>query len=174
MDTEPPTISAEQAERYRTEEHDVLARLQRSIRYYSTRIKLSRAGHYTVGSITLVCSVLAPMAVITTVGKPSDLLLFGISNETIAQLAVVLTLLLGLTEGVRRLFRFSERWMTCFTTRAKLNELMQVYKLSQIPVAVGTEKWIKNLIELRKNVRVAEIEEEGGFFDRLKQPSKVD
>jgi Mg2+ and Co2+ transporter CorA len=70
VDTEPPTISAEQAERYRTEEHDVLARLQRSIRYYSTRIKLARAGNYTVGLITLVCSVLAPMAVITTKAHP--------------------------------------------------------------------------------------------------------
>jgi hypothetical protein len=171
VDTEPPTISAEQAERYRTEEQDVLERLQRSIRYYSNRIKFARAGHYTVGLITLVCSVLAPMAVITTARKPSDLSLFGISNETIAQLAVVLTLLLGLTEGVRRLFRFSERWMTCSTTRAKLNELMKEYKLSQIPVAVGSETWIKNLGELHKNIRVAEMEEEGGFFDRLKEPS---
>jgi fumarate reductase subunit D len=174
VESQQERMPVSQEDLYKAEEKLVLDRLEKSIGYYRNRVKYARAGHYMVGLTTLICSVLAPMAVITTAGKPSDLSVFGISNEIIARLAVVLTLILGLTEGIRRLFKYSERWMTCFRSQAKLGELLQLYRLSQIPLAVGAEAWIKNLDDLQKNIRAVETEEEGGFFDRLKVTTKDD
>lgn len=63
----------------------------------------------------MVLSTLAPLLVAGTSSTWSNDL--GLPDRSVAVAAFVVTLLLSFIEGVRRIFRFEQRWIACYTAK---------------------------------------------------------
>lgn len=154
---------------WRQREKDLIEDINTSIEYYSKQASRARGCHRTIGVTVLIGSVLAPVAVVSSAGTTAGLALFGVADERLAQVAVVITIVLSLCEGLRRLFEFDQRWITCVVAKEQLRRLRDVYLDEQIADAVGAENWVSKLTSLRSAVNETRTQEEVGFFKRLNE-----
>lgn len=148
-------------------EADLLEEIRKTRHYYSKSAREARLFHDAIGIIVLVGSVIAPIAVVSSTGTQVGLALFGINEKFIAQIAVIVTVILSLCEGLRRSFQFDMRWTTCVQAREQLRQLCDVYLDGKVEFARDGAERHKRLEELRQKTYEIRAQEESGFFKRL-------
>ena len=164
--------------RWREREEALLREIEASVAYYKNRATWSNLLHRIISIIVLIGSVVAPVAVVSSSGAGSvpgaGLAVFGVGQQAIAQTAVAVTVVLAFCEGLRRLFQFDQRWMTCVLAREELRRMRDQYLDDQVPNPVGTDAWMKRFYQLRQQTHEVLSQEERGFFERMSGPSKVE
>jgi Protein of unknown function (DUF4231) len=148
-------------------ETSLLEDIRNTRHYYSKCAREARTFHSAISIFVLIASVIAPIAVVSSTGAQQGLALFGISQKIIAQLAIVITIILALCEGLRRFFQFDIRWMTCVQAREQLRQLSDAYLDSKVRFTHDDVERHKRLEELRRKTYEIRAQEEGGFFKRL-------
>jgi hypothetical protein len=147
-------------------EANVLEDIRQTRHYYSKSAREARLLHSTISVIVLVCSVIAPVAVVSSTGS-AGLALFGVGEKVVAQVAVIVTIILALCEGVRRSFQFDMRWMTCVQAREQLRQLCDTYLDGKVGILGDDAERHRRLEELRRKTYEIRAQEEAGFFKRL-------
>jgi Protein of unknown function (DUF4231) len=148
-------------------EADLLEEIRKTRHYYSKSAREARFFHDAIGIVVLVGSVIAPIAVVSSAGTQVGLALFGINEKFVAQIAVIVTVILSLCEGLRRSFQFDMRWTTCVQAREQLRQLCDVYLDGKVEFARDSAERHKRLEELRQKTYEIRAQEESGFFKRL-------
>jgi hypothetical protein len=156
----------EENEQWLEREKAVLDNINSRIEFYSTWCEVNRLGQRVASIIVLICAVIAPVAVIST--KASGLGILGFTEEAIKATALIVTVTLALTEGVRRVFRFDHRWAVCAMCRERLLQLHGDYKDAQIGREIGSPEWVSTVTGARKTLEKIVLEHIQDFAEVLK------
>jgi hypothetical protein len=148
-------------------EANLLDEIRKTRHYYSKSAREARLFHSAIAIIVLIGSVIAPVAVVSSTGAQAGLALFGINERFIAQIAVIVTVILSLCEGLRRSFQFDMRWMTCVQAREQLRQICDTYLDGKVGFARDDAERHRRLEELRQKTYEIRAQEEFGFFKRL-------
>lgn len=169
MDGEERPPKDEQIDSKMLDEREVtlLDEIRKTRHYYSKSAREAQLFHRVITIIVLIGSVIAPVAVVSSTGTQAGLTLFGINEKFIAQIAVIVTIILALCEGLRRSFQFDMRWMTCVQAREQLRQLCDAYLDGKVGFARNDAERYKRLEELRQKTYEIRAQEESGFFKRL-------
>jgi hypothetical protein len=137
-------------------------------RYWSYAEKTRRIARAT-SVISLFCSVLAPVTVVSSAANLSAL---NISQPTMIGLSVVLTVLLAFVEGLRRIFSFELRWAGAIAALASVKNQRERYLDSQVGKEIGSEEWKANFFATRLAVETAAHVETSEYFKNVLNQSK--
>jgi hypothetical protein len=139
--------------------------------WYKTHAETNRAFHIALSVIVLFLAVIAPLTIVsasgaigTTTSGGNTLAAFGLSSSSMAQISLVLTIVLGVTEGLRRFFRFEHKWHSFYTSWLTLRHLREAYKDAQARVTGGTEQWWNNYASARTAMQSRVENETQGYF----------
>ena len=184
------------AEQWVLREKQILQAFDEAEKWACRHARWNRIAHRVTSIIVLICAVLAPVLVVSSgqgsnrqesrfndqafkdqtpkdqtpkdqTGIGKTLAVFDVDPLYLSQLAVALTLILGLTEGVRRLFHFEQRWAAGYRLRQGLHDAREGYLDSQIGKDVGSDGWITNYKELRNKSVELENADTGRFFESV-------
>jgi fumarate reductase subunit D len=144
------TSDASVVQAWKNREEQALGRLTRDLNWYVRWSSYNRWLARSLAMIVLICAVLAPVTVAST--GEAGIRVFGISAERVSQLALMVTLVLAFAEGLRRTYRFDQRYATCLNARDELGVIHENYLDSQVGKQIGGDEWINNLTALRKRM----------------------
>lgn len=142
-------------------ETKLFAEIDNSVTYYAGRAKVALRSHRLISIAVVVVGPMAPVAVAASTAK--DAILFSMPSGFYSGLAIVLTVLLAILDGVRRIFRFDRRWTSCNLAKVDLRRARETYLRKRIGLTVGDAAWQSNLGELREAYEAATGKELQGF-----------
>ena len=142
-------------------ETKLLEEIASALEYYSRHTKRYQFWQRATSVSVMVLSTLAPLVV---AGSGVAEGTFGLSRDNLSVAGVIITLILALIEGVRRIFRFEQRWATCYQVKSTIKREREGYRYQRIGLAVGSEEWKLNLAALRKAFDIATGQETQAFF----------
>lgn len=159
-------------------EKRLIERANRHIARYKRIAVRSRQCERAASMVTLACSLLAPVAVVASaVSAGNSAPLFGLSPVIAAEVALVLTLILAFAEGLRRSFRFEQRWSAAVVAGFTIEKIREIYLDKQAEHILGSEGWIRSLVAFRDEMDAVAHSEAQEFFQtvlsREKQLSAV-
>jgi len=147
-------------------EKQLLADIDSHVEWYQANSTAARRWHRSLGVIVLICAVLAPVTVVSSTGSAPG---SPINPYILSAISVVLTLIIALAEGLRRNFRFEERWTACSTSRDQLKWLKEGYLDQQVGKPVGSDPWVENVLKTRREAQAVVMNETKQFFDVIRQ-----
>lgn len=153
-------INIETQEKLKHRENQFVDQVTDTIAWYSHHMKRNWYTHRTISVFVMIGSVFTPMLV-----AGSSLTIFGISDNFIRGAAIISTILLSILEGLRRIFRFEQRWSTCFWARNDLKKLRDQYRVAQIGEEIGSDVWLKNLQRLKDKYYAITEKESRDFLE---------
>jgi hypothetical protein len=124
-------------------EEKITSQLDNTIAWYSSRMRRNLYAQRIVSVIVMLCGVFAPVLV-----AGSNLKILGLENETIQICAFFLTIVLAILEGLKRIFRFEQRWSAYFWARNDLKKMRDMYRIEKIGKEVGSDAWVANFRKL--------------------------
>ncbi len=139
-------------------EKDLLLQIDNEIARYWGYAERTRRIARTMSVISLFCSVLAP---VTVISSASNLSALSISQPVMAALSVLLTVLLAFVEGLRRIFGFDQRWAGAITALASVKNQKGRYL-----------EWTSNLLATRLAVETAAHGETSEYFKNVLSQAK--
>ncbi|CUX19452.1 DUF4231 domain-containing protein [Agrobacterium deltaense] len=152
-------------DKYRFREKKLLDEIQRSVEYYVRYGQIAQKWQRITAMLVMVLSTFAPLLV---VGSTTSLPV--LSEEVVSFAAFLVTLLLALLEGTRRIFRFEQRWMACYMAKQTLKREREKYRFARIGLVVGSDVWKANLADLRRVYDEVTGSETKEFFAALQSP----
>jgi hypothetical protein len=169
MDSEENRAQDHQVDSKMLDEREtaLLGNMRETRHYYTKSARRARLFHNAISMVVLFGSVVAPIAVVSSTGAQQGLALFSLNEKFIAQVAVVITIILALCEGLRRSFQFDFRWMTCVQAREQLRQLSDAYLDEKVRFGRDDAERHRKLEELRQKTYEVRAQEEAGFFKRL-------
>jgi hypothetical protein len=135
----PSTITGSNIEEWRTIEEKTISDVQYVIDRYSFHMLYVRIFHRILGTVAIVVAALAPIFV---VGNSQNTTLFGIDSQTSGQIALLLTLITAIIEGLRRFYRFDRQWHSIYDARSALRRLRNDYREQRIGLLLGSPDWL--------------------------------
>jgi fumarate reductase subunit D len=131
-------IAVREATDWNARENEHLKTIDKELKWYRGHAKWNRIAHRIASIVVLFCSIVAP---ITVAGDDkTSILIFGyhIDKAQLSSIALIVTLILALTEGLRRLFHFEQQWATSNRVERALQDarsdfLDQVYFIRLAP-----------------------------------------
>lgn len=154
--------------KFKDREVKLLDEIQKSVDYYVRYGRSAQRWQRSTAVAVMILSTFAPLLVAsstTTVGGN-----LGLPAGTVSIAAFVVTLLLALLEGVRRIFRFEQRWMACYMAKQVLKREREKYRFARIGLDVGSDAWKANFAELRKAYDEVTGSETKDFFASMQAP----
>lgn len=139
-------------EAWKAREEQALSRIDDGVKYFTKMERRNRYCARILAFTVLVCAILAPLTVASS-GKNAPITLFGLSEPNVSRLALGVTMLLALSEGLRRTFRCEQRYGTCLVSLEELEYVRETYVDLQISKPIGSDAWVKNLNDLREKTR---------------------
>ena len=108
-------------------ETKLLEEIASALEYYSRHTKRYQFWQRATSVSVMVLSTLAPLVV---AGSGVAEGTFGLSRDNLSVAGVIITLILALIEGVRRIFRFEQRWATCYQVKSTIKREREGLPLS--------------------------------------------
>lgn len=147
---------------WKKREEQLLKEVDHSIAWYRRFAARNRLSYRSFGLVVLICSVLAP--ILTASAESNPTLPFGV---TVNQLALVITTTLALAEGMRRFFRFDQRWASAYLAAFTLKRLKEKYWDDQLSKRVGDSPWIETFSRFRIEADKVTENDTRDFFQHL-------
>ncbi len=116
-----------------------------------------------ISVIVMLCSVFAPLFV---VGSSLEKVFF-MSDVAIKIAALIVTVILSIAEGLKRIFRFDRRWVAIYWARSAIKRARNDYRIAQIGQPIGSETWVANFKAFRDRYYETIDAETREFFDAL-------
>ncbi|MBO0906532.1 SLATT domain-containing protein [Jiella sonneratiae] len=138
-----------------------------AIRDYLEEMEFARKGSRFTNVLIMILSSIAPLFVVSTAAAPSFQGFTGISQNIIGLITLIITVALSLAEGFRRIFRFDQRWATCYVAKRALKNAREKYRISQVPHQIGSDEWVANFVGFRGYYESMIDREVKEFFDAL-------
>jgi hypothetical protein len=162
----------DELETCRRREERFLTKLNNNIAWYKLNAEKNRVWHHALSVIVIFLGVLAPLTVVGASGAigaasagTQNLTLLGVSTQTLAIISLFITLVLGIVEGLRRHFKFEQRWHSFYTSWLTLIHLREAYRDAQARVALCSKEWWDNYERARKAMESWVENETKAYFD---------
>lgn len=153
---------------FKEREAKLLDQISGSIEYYVKYGKTAQLWQRYTATLVMVLSTFAPLLVAGSASTLSRDL--GLPDGSVAVAAFAVTLLLSLVEGIRRIFRFEQRWIACYTAKETLKRERERYRFARIGLEIGSDAWKSNFAELRKAYDDVTGSETKEFFAAVQAP----
>jgi Protein of unknown function (DUF4231) len=124
--------------------------------------------HLSCSVIVMVCAVLAPLFIASS--RTTN---FTIQSDSLNIISLSLTVILGITEGLRRIFRFEQRWYAYYSASNALVQTRERYLDNTVEHVPGSEKWKEEFFSLHKEVQVIFNEQNKLFFQGVLEHSEL-
>ncbi len=134
-----------------------------TLEYYTNKLNNTWKQQRLISLIVMLCSVFAPLLV---VGSSLDQA-FYMSDVAIKIAAVIVTIILSIAEGLKRIFRFERRWVAIYWARSAIKRARNDYRIAQIGQPIGSETWVANFKAFRDRYYETIDAETHEFFDAL-------
>jgi fumarate reductase subunit D len=160
-------IAVREATDWNARENEHLKTIDKELKWYRGHAKWNRIAHRIASIVVLFCSIVAP---ITVAGDDkTSILIFGyhIDKAQLSSIALIVTLILALTEGLRRLFHFEQQWATSNRVERALQDARSDFLDQRVLYSVGTEKWIEEYSKSRKSVAALINSDSEEFFEAI-------
>lgn len=146
------------------QERELISMIRGTIDYYTqvTRrtIKIQR-----IVSVTAMMVAAAAPVFVTASGLKQNLL--GLPSEAVTAIALILTLFLSIFEGVRRIYRFERRWVSCHVAKTALQKALGRFRFATVDVSAGTPEWKEEMQKLRDAFELATDKETETFYQGI-------
>ncbi|WP_373371518.1 DUF4231 domain-containing protein [Microvirga sesbaniae] len=152
---------------WKSQEDRLLHNVRSDIEYYDKASKVARIWHRSCGIVAIFAAALAPLFVL---GSGQSSTVFGISTSVAGQYALFLTVITAIVEGLRRFFRFENRWRATCNARAALECALDDYNEVRYGLNANAQERVaayRKLRNERQRITRAETEE---FFGTLVAP----
>ncbi|TCQ16400.1 DUF4231 domain-containing protein [Rhizobium sp. PP-CC-3G-465] len=151
---------------WKARETKLLGYVNGAMEYYAETTRWCRYAQRGLSITVMVCAALAPVAVVSSSGNGLGAL--GLHEPEIKILALIITILLAIADGLRRIFRYDQRWATCYIARETLKRARENYRITVIGLEVGSDDWKKNYEDLRATYESVIDRETQEFFDTVR------
>jgi fumarate reductase subunit D len=118
------TIAAHEAADWNARENEHIKMIDKELKWYRRHATWNRIAHRVASIVVLVCSVLAPITVVS--GDETFISIFRYHIDKV-HLSLLVTLTLALAEGMRRLFHFEQQWATSNRVERALLDARSTY-----------------------------------------------
>jgi hypothetical protein len=159
---------------WKERESTLLRDVRERLRYYKSARKTARVLQRVTSSVVMVGSILAPTSIATNTGNTIDLGSLGVTDSSAALISLTITLVVAITEGFRRIFRFEQRWASAWLSGQKLHMARERYYDSIVGLEFGGEAWKTELMNLRKAVNDTMTLDGEEFFQSVKDLEPAD
>jgi hypothetical protein len=149
-------------------EQQMLGELNGRIRFFIIWALFNQISQRFLSNVVLVCAVLAPVIVTSGEGTGLGVFFSDPSSSLFKKLSLGITLTLALAEGLRRTFQFDHRWAVCANCRERLLSLRDAYLDQQVGKAAGSEDWVTNLFNTRRQFEEVVMEHIKDFAQMLR------
>ena len=140
-------------EDWRKRAADYLDELKGAIEWNQKHAEWNRIAYRVLSVIAMVSAILAPMLVVSNRSAKGDgALAASLGPNTLSWLSITITFLLALTEGLRCIFRFDQRWAASNVIWQELMRIQRLYLDGCIGFVPGCPEWVKNYRESRNLV----------------------
>lgn len=147
-------------------ESKLLDEIAGAVEYYAKHTRRNQLWQRITSVSVMALSTLAPLVV---AGSGIEGGIFGLSKVQLNVAGVSITFVLALIEGIRRIFRFEQRWATCYMVKATIKREREKYRYARIGLTVGTDEWKAQLAALRKSFDDATGRETQEFFAAVQE-----
>lgn len=159
---------SEAEDQWMQRERKLTENVNRAIAYYRASARSARVWHRIFSTTSMVLTVLSPVFVVSNGASESGEGIFGIDAGELSTVAVSLTVSLAIVEGIRRIYKFDQRWSTCYMTGRTLKKAREDYRFGRIGLETGSDEWQKNLLRFRSVYEDATDTESREFFEVVK------
>jgi hypothetical protein len=159
---------------WKERESTLLRDVKERLRYYESARKTARILQRITSSVVMIGSIVAPTSIATSAGNTMDLGSLGTQATSTALISLTITLIVAITEGFRRIFRFEQRWASAWLSGQKLHMAREKYYDSIVGLEFGGDAWKIELMNLRKAVNETMTLDGEEFFQGVKDLEPVD
>lgn len=135
--------------KWKAREQKLFDEIDGAVSWYTERVRFNWYTHRTLSTVIMLAGVIAPLLVININGQDVYTSTNDMSWQSILALSV--TILLAFLEGLKRIFRFEQRWVSCFWARTEVKRARERYRIAQIDNMIGSDSWKANLLALRSS-----------------------
>jgi hypothetical protein len=136
-----------------------------TIEYYKRVHKKTIKVQRVLAVTTVVIGAVTPVIV---AGAGTTGGLFHLDPGTLNSFAVVLTVALAILEGIRRIFRFEQRWISCHIAKVALQKSLGRFRFATVGLNPGSDEWKSAMLELRTSFESTTERESEVFYQNLK------
>lgn len=139
--------------------------VQSTIDYYQNATDRTRVTQRVFVVATMVLGIIAPILV--AAARPDGAGLFGFPPVKINSIAIVVTVLLSIMEGLRRIFRHEQRWISCHIALMALETALGRFRYLIVNVPPGTDAWKLAMSDLRTEFENITVREREVFYSGM-------
>ncbi|MCJ9695144.1 DUF4231 domain-containing protein [Rhizobium sp. PRIMUS64] len=139
--------------------------VESTIDYYQNVTDRTRVTQRTFVIATMVLGIIAPILVAGA--RPDGAGLFGVPPVTINSIAIVITVLLSIMEGLRRIFRHEQRWISCHIALMALETALGRFRYLIVNVPPGADAWKLAMSDLRTEFENITVREREVFYSGM-------
>lgn len=147
-------------------EAKVLSYIEGARATYERDIKVSRLLQRSISILVLACAVIIPIAIVSDDSPKGLSLIVGAGNVQL--IALTVSIILAIAEGLRRIFRWDQRWSTCYKARKMLKRARDAYRVKNIGVSIGSAEWQRNFADLQRSYDEIIDSETQEFFELVR------
>lgn len=159
------------APKWQDQQNELIGAIEGTIRYYqrsTDRIIL----YQRYSSITtMIVGITAPIIVTATqAGKNNT----ELESSNLGYIAVAITAALSILDGLRRIFRYEQRWISCHSAMMALRQALGSFYFATVESPPGTQLWKDEMISLRRKFEDETSRERSVFYHNLNALDPVD
>ena len=172
MTTADTHRDADRTKKWQVQETELLEKIKKQMEWYGGITTRSHRAQRLLATTILICSTLSPLFIISSTNATPDFSVYGMSAPAMAQVALVLSLIVALSEGIRRIYRFEEQWKNSRLATEDLKTARDDYKDKQIGLKVGSQEWVAAFGDLRRKTREITTQNLQSFMETVKADTK--
>ena len=164
-DSQPPDNLGEFEKEWIQRESRLMNELSSTLQYYTNVNKIAAKYQRAISLSVMIGGVIAPVLVAASANNQT---VFGLSSPIVSGIVVVLTSLIAIVEGTKRIYRFEQRWVSCNAAKRAIKNARENYRAKRIGLKVGSPEWQQNYFALRAAFEAASDKEAEVFFESIK------
>lgn len=153
---------------YDQQEDRLLRIISESLDYYRDEISKAGKWHRRLAISTMVLSLLAPVFVASSASAE----ILKIPGAALAAIGVLLTLAIGVIEGVKQIYKFGDQWSSAYAAKLAIRRARDAYRFNRIGLVPGDDAWKENYRTLLAAYESASNAQTQNFFETLQPPEK--
>jgi ABC-type multidrug transport system fused ATPase/permease subunit len=119
--------SEEESKKWEDRERKLVEKIAATVKWYKRHASRNYILHVLTSVIILLGGILAPFLIAST-GLNSGSNSLNIPTNVAVWGSTLITMMMGISEGFRRLFQFHDKWKSFYTTNENLVRIRETYR----------------------------------------------
>lgn len=142
-----PSLEIDEAKGWQKREQRLLDHVNAHMKWMIDAATINQRKHMRLSYASLWLAVIAPIFAVTSSQRAIS---FGMPDGWLPIVSAIVTLLLSLTEGARRIGRYDDIWRTMDLAMIELRSVREVFRDAKVEYQIGSPERIAALKLFRK------------------------